>query len=150
MNIKQLKEIIRLFEESSLVELEVNEGEESVRLKRKTEQAAQTFVVETPKPSDSPVSQPKAAAKSDSDPVDFNHVIEVTSPVVGVFYEAPEPGGKPFIKVGDHVQRGDILCLIEVMKQVTEVTAPQNGRVADICVTNGNVVEYGQTLVKIC
>ena len=148
MNIKQLKEIIRLFEESSLVELEINEGEELFRLKRKSDQTAQVPVMESPKADT--VSPQTASPVAASDPVDFNHVIEVTSPVVGVFYEAPEPGGKPFIKVGDHVQRGDVLCLIEVMKQVTEVTAPQNGRVADICVTNGNVVEYGQTLVKLC
>ena len=148
MNIKQLKEIIRLFEESSLVELEINEGEELFRLKRKSDQTAQVPVMESPKADT--VSPQIASPVAASDPVDFNHVIEVTSPVVGVFYEAPEPGGKPFIKVGDHVQRGDVLCLIEVMKQVTEVTAPQNGRVADICVTNGNVVEYGQTLVKLC
>lgn len=147
MNIKQLKEIIRMFEESSLVELEVNEGDENIRLKRKTEPAASPPAVEPPKIDSTPKPTNPAASM---DPVDFNHVIEVTSPVVGVFYEAPEPGGKPFIKVGDHVQRGDILCLIEVMKQVTEVTAPRNGRVADICVTNGNVVEYGQTLVKLC
>ncbi len=150
MNIKQLKEIIHLFEESSLVELEVNEGGENIRLKRRVEQAAPAPTVELPK-ADSPVTPvPAVSPVLAADPVDFNHVIEVTSPVVGVFYEAPEPGGKPFVKVGDYVQRGDILCLIEVMKQVTEVTAPQNGRVADICVTNGNVVEYGQTLVKIC
>lgn len=148
MNVKQLKEIIRLFEESSLAELEVSEGEESFRLKRQSNQTVQVPVMEAPK---ADAAAPLAASPViASDPVDFNHVIEVTSPVVGVFYEAPEPGGKPFIKVGDHVQRGDVLCLIEVMKQVTEVTAPQNGRVADICVTNGNVVEYGQTLVKLC
>lgn len=149
MNIKQLKEIIKLFEESDLAELEVNEGEEHLRLKRKAEPVALLPQTEPQRAAEAPLSPAPAQIKA-PDPVDFNHVIEVTSPVVGVFYEAPEPGGKPFIKVGDHVQRGDILCLIEVMKQVTEVTAPQNGRVADICVTNGNVVEYGQTLVKIC
>lgn len=148
MNIKQLKEIIKLFEESSLFELEVNESGESVRLKRMTEQAPILPISEAPR-LDSAPNLPVMPQKG-ADPVDFNHVIEVTSPVVGVYYEAPEPGGTPFVKVGDHVQRGDVLCLIEVMKQVTEVTAPQNGRVIDICATNGNVVEYGQTLVKIC
>lgn len=148
MNIKQLKEIIRLFEESGLSSLEVQEGEERVCLKRETQTRAAVPAVETPAPAQPAVAPVTAQLREDGP--DFNRVIEVTSPVVGVYYEAPEPGGQPFIKVGDRVQRGDVLCLIEVMKQVTEVTAPQNGQVADICVTNGNVVEYGQTLVKLC
>lgn len=147
MNLKQLKEIIRLFEESSLCEMDVHEGEERIHLRRP---GASGDAVPAPAvlPT-APAAQP-APAQPKEEGVDFNRVIEVTSPVVGVFYEAPEPGGKPFVKVGDRVQRGDVLCLIEVMKQVTEVTAPQNGQVADICVQNGNVVEYGQTLVKLC
>jgi len=80
---------------------------------------------------------------------DFNHIIEVKSPVVGVYYEAAEPGGKPFVQPGDSVRQGDVLCLVEVMKQVTEVTAPQDARVADVCVQNGSVVEFGQTLIKL-
>lgn len=69
--------------------------------------------------------------------------------MVGVFYEAAEPGGKPFVQIGDHVRQGDVLCLVEVMKQVTEVVAPQDAQVADMCVTNGSVVEFGQTLIKL-
>ena len=148
MNIKQLKDIIKIFEDSSLVELRLSENGEQIVLKKGGPAA----------PLQTPALPPAAAAAppapSPEQPqaggVDFNRIIEVTSPVVGVFYEAPEPGGKPFVQVGDLVQRGDVLCLIEVMNQVTEVTAPQNGQVVDICVSNGNVVEYGQTLVKIC
>lgn len=148
MNIKQLKEIIRLFEESGLSSLEVQEGEEFVSLKKEKAAPSVQPAFEHAAPAALNIKPPAAQPKEDGP--DFNRVIEVTSPVVGVYYEAPEPGGQPFIKVGDRVQRGDVLCLIEVMKQVTEVTAPQNGQVADICVTNGNVVEYGQTLVKLC
>lgn len=147
MNIKQIKEIIKLFEDSALSELEVNESGESIRLKRKADPVVTQAVSDAPAQPAAPAPQVKLPQEEG---LDFNRVIEVTSPVVGVFYEAPEPGGVPFVKVGDHVQRGDVLCLIEVMKQVTEVTAPQNGQVADICVINGNVVEYGQTLVKLC
>ena len=147
MNIKHIKEILRLFEDSSLCALDVQEGEDKISLRRKpAEQTVQTRN-ENPMPAAVPV--PAPLQRVDEGP-DFNRILEVPSPVVGVYYEAPEPGGQPFVKVGDRVQRGDILCLIEVMKQVTEVTAPQNGQVADICVTNGSVVEYGQTLVKLC
>lgn len=150
MNTKQLKEIIRLFEESSLTSLTVREGEDFVRLKRQAEKPRKPQKAAAMDTVAAPAQSAQTAAPESESGVDFNRVIEVTSPVVGVFYEAQEPGGKPFVKVGDLVQRGDVLCLIEVMKQVTEVTAPQNGQVADICVQNGNVVEYGQTLVKLC
>jgi len=97
-----------------------------------------------------PAAQPYPAQAVSAEGPDFNRIVEVKSPLVGVYYEAPEPGGKPFTQVGDRVRKGDVLCLIEVMKQVTEVTAPQDGQVADICVANGSVVEFGQTLIKLC
>ena len=142
MNLEQLKEIIRLFEASSLTALDVRSEGERVRLRRD----------ERGKAAPAPRTDSQAAvapAAPDAGP-DFNRIIEVKSPVVGIFYEAPEPGGKPFVQVGDQVRKGDVLCLIEVMKQVTEVTAPQDGQVADICLTNGSVVEFGQTLIKLC
>ena len=149
MNLKQLKDIIKIFEDSSLVELRLTEGDEQIVLK-KGGPAAPVLAAQPPQAAYVPAPAAPMPEQPYNGGVDFNRVIEVTSPVVGVFYEAPEPGAKPFVQVGDQVQRGDVLCLIEVMKQVTEVTAPQNGQVVDICVSNGNVVEYGQTLVKIC
>ena len=148
MNIKQLKDIIKIFEDSSLVELRLSENGEQIVLKKggaaaPLQAAALPPAMAAAPPAPAP-EQPQAGG------VDFNRIIEVTSPVVGVFYEAPEPGGKPFVQVGDLVQRGDVLCLIEVMKQVTEVTAPQDGQVADVCLKNGSVVEFGQTLIKLC
>lgn len=149
MNIERIQQIIRLFEESSLYSLKIQEGEERISLRRApAPHQLPPHLITQVEPA--AIMPSKAPLDSQEEGVDFNRIIEVTSPVVGVFYEAPEPGGQPYIKVGDRVQRGDVLCLIEVMKQVTEVTAPQNGQVADICVTNGNVVEFGQTLVKLC
>lgn len=142
MNLDRLRDIIRLFEESGLSELSVKDGEERVRMKRaRPEQAAAV-----PRPA----AQPFPAQAVSAEGPDFNRIVEVKSPLVGVYYEAAEPGGKPFVQVGDRVAKGDVLCLIEVMKQVTEVTAPQDGQVADICVANGSVVEFGQTLIKLC
>ena len=145
MNLELLKEIIRLFEASSLTLLEIEEEGARFRLRRGA--AGEN-------PGTLPAQQPRqgpAPGKTGEDGgPDFNRIVEVKSPVVGIFYEAPEPGGKPFVQAGDRVKKGDVLCLIEVMKQVTEVTAPQDGQVADICVGNGSVVEFGQTLIKLC
>lgn len=142
MDVKPLREIMRLFEKSGLQSLEVRQGEDYVRLSRpEVDRPAQPAPVK-------PLSPVEAPAMPDAGP-DFNHIIEVKSPVVGVYYEAAEPGGKPFVQPGDSVRQGDVLCLVEVMKQVTEVTAPQDARVADVCVQNGSVVEFGQTLIKL-
>lgn len=148
MNIERIKELIALFEGSSLSGLEVQEGEFRVNLQRGHLGNHQVAHLQDSAPQTTV--QAKPAPVTEAEGLDFNRIIEVTSPVVGVFYEASEPGGRPYVKVGDYVQRGDVLCLIEVMKQVTEVTAPQSGQVADICAINGNVVEFGQVLVKLC
>ncbi|MDO4356300.1 MAG: acetyl-CoA carboxylase biotin carboxyl carrier protein, partial [Clostridia bacterium] len=81
--------------------------------------------------------------------VDFNQVTPVKSPMVGVFYAAPSPEKPPFVKVGDRVKKGDVLCIIEAMKLMNEITAEQDGEIADVCVANGDVVEFGQILFKI-
>lgn len=149
MNLEQLKEIIRLFEESSLTTLEIEEEGARFRLKRDEMReiaAVQGGAGTAVQPRPGTQAQPEP---TDSGP-DFNRITEVKSPVVGIYYEAPEPGAKPFVQVGDRVKKDDVLCLIEVMKQVTEVTAPKDGQVADICLVNGSVVEFGQTLMKLC
>ncbi len=143
MDVKPLREILRLFEKSGLQSLEVRQGEDYVRLSRpEVDRPAQPAPVK-------PLPLVEAAPDMPDAGPDFNHIIEVKSPVVGVYYEAAEPGGKPFVQPGDSVRQGDVLCLVEVMKQVTEVTAPQDARVADVCVQNGSVVEFGQTLIKL-
>ena len=148
MNVKQIREILRLFEQSSLQSLEVSEGEEHIHLCR-PEASVTTVAVPAAVPAASPLPAVTDAPATAQEGPDFNRLIEVKSPVVGVFYEAAEPGGKPFVQIGDHVRQGDVLCLVEVMKQVTEVVAPQDAQVADVCVTNGSVVEFGQTLNKL-
>ena len=82
--------------------------------------------------------------------VDYNDMTEVKSPMVGVFYAAPAPDAKPYVQVGDKVKKGDVLCIIEAMKLMNEIQADADGEIADICVQNGDLVEYGQTLFKIC
>ena len=79
----------------------------------------------------------------------FSNLTEVKSPMVGVFYDSPSPEADPYVKVGDKVKKGDVLCIIEAMKLLNEITAEQDGEIVDICAHNADVVEYGQTLFKI-
>ena len=81
--------------------------------------------------------------------MDFNHLTQVKSPLVGVFYAAPAPDAAPFVKVGDTVKKGDVLCIVEAMKLMNEIVAETDGVVVDICAGNGDVVEFGQTLFKL-
>jgi len=81
--------------------------------------------------------------------IDFNSMIEVTSPIVGVFYSSPSPEAEPFVTIGSTVKAGDILCVIEAMKCFNEIPAAQDGKIVDICLKNGDVVEFGQVLFKM-
>ncbi len=152
MNIKQLKELMTLFTQHGLTRLEVTEGETKILLAREggapQANAAQTAPVHVPAPQ--AAAAPAAAPAKASDPgPDFNQLHEVKSPMVGVFYVAPEPGAKPFVKVGDRVKKGDVLCIVEAMKLSNEITADKDGEIVDVCVQDGGVVEYGQTLFKL-
>lgn len=80
---------------------------------------------------------------------DFNALIEVTSPFVGVFYSSPSPESPPYVTIGTEVKKGDVLCIVESMKIMNEITAEQDGKVIDICVKNNDIVEYGQVLYKL-
>ncbi len=151
MNMKQLRELLNLFSQHSLTRLEMEEGETRILLAR---EAAPVRGLEQPALSQVPAAQPAAAgvpgpAKNADPGPNFNQIHEVKSLMVGVFYVAPEPGGKPFVKVGDRVKKGDVMCLVEAMKLNNEITADKDGEVVDICVQDGSVVEYGQTLFKL-
>lgn len=151
MNMKQLRELLQLFSQHGLTRLEVAEGETRILLAR---EASPLRPVEQPAAPQTPAAQPVEAgvpehAKNADPGPDFNQIHEVKSPMVGVFYTAPEPGGKPFVKVGDRVKKGDVMCLVEAMKLNNEITADKDGEVVDVCVQDGSVVEYGQTLFKL-
>jgi acetyl-CoA carboxylase biotin carboxyl carrier protein len=89
------------------------------------------------------------AASPAGSPVDFNHLAEIRSPIVGVFYCAASPDSPPYVTIGSKIKKGDVLCIIEAMKLMNEVMAEQDGEVVDICVKNGDIAEYGQVLFKI-
>ncbi len=96
-----------------------------------------------------PASPAPAPAPADDAPMDMSHATAVRAPMVGVFYAAPSPGAEPFVHVGSKVKKGETLCVIEAMKVMNEVTAEADGEIVDICVKDGDLVEYGCCLMKI-
>lgn len=106
----------------------------------------------TPVPAPSapaPAAPAPAPAPADDAPMDMSHATAVRAPMVGVFYAAPSPGAEPFVHVGSKVKKGETLCVIEAMKVMNEVTAEADGEIVDICVKDGDLVEYGCCLMKI-
>lgn len=150
MNIKQIRELAQIVSENGLSAIEVAEGENRVRIERAVAApAAVPAVVSMPAPVAAPTAPAPAPAAEETN-VDFNRTREIKSPMVGVFYAAPSPDAKPFVEVGSKVKKGDIVCIVEAMKLMNEITAEFDGEVVDVCVHNGDVVEYGQTLFKLC
>ena len=150
MNIKQIRELAQIVSENGLSAIEVAEGENRVRIERAVAApAAVPAVVSMPAPVAAPTAPAPAPAAEETN-VDFNRTREIKSPMVGVFYAAPSPDAKPFVEVGSKVKKGDVLCIIEAMKLMNEISAEFDGEVVDVCVHNGDVVEYGQTLFKLC
>ena len=150
MNIKQIRELAQIVSENGLSAIEVAEGENRVRIERAVAApAAVPAVVSMPAPMAAPTAPAPAPAAEETN-VDFNRTREIKSPMVGVFYAAPSPDAKPFVEVGSKVKKGDIVCIVEAMKLMNEISAEFDGEVVDVCVHNGDVVEYGQTLFKLC
>ncbi|NLT58698.1 MAG: acetyl-CoA carboxylase biotin carboxyl carrier protein [Clostridiales bacterium] len=144
MIIAEIAQLMELFEKSSLSLLDVSEGELKIRLERGASAPAAAPVAP---PADSPPAPEPAVPEAAA--VNFNELKTVRSPLVGVFYAAPAPDAKPYVSVGSHVRKGDVLCIIEAMKLFNEITAECDGDIVDICVENGQLVEYAQELFKI-
>lgn len=152
MNLRQIRELVRLLESSSLSVLEIEEADLRVRLEKgQTARSIEPVPAALPQavPSALPAQTAPASAPVADGTVDFNRLKEVKSPLVGIFYAAPSPGAEPFAGVGCRVKKGDVLCVVEAMKLMNEITADADGEVIDVCVQNGQVVEYGQILFKL-
>lgn len=154
MDIRKVKKLIELLEESGIAELEIREGEESVRISRQSTVTAAPAVttiaapVETPAPSAAPQTAPSSGGESAAaEPEISGHVIK--SPMVGTFYRAPAPGAKPFVEVGQSVSVGDTLCIVEAMKLLNQIESDTAGVVKSILIENEQPVEYGQPLFII-
>ena len=151
MDIRKVKKLIELLEESGVAEIEIKEGEESVRISRNsvnTAIMAQPAMMAMPQMAPAAVAPAPlaASAEPESDVVE-GHVIK--SPMVGTFYRAPSPGASSFVEVGQSVKVGDTLCIIEAMKLLNQIEADKSGTVKAILVENGQPVEYDQPLFII-
>ena len=144
MNIKDIKALAAVLRQSELTALEYTEGDMHIKLER-----AVTGVMNVTQAPVGYATVEHAAAPMGEEKNDFNNLNEVKAPMVGVFYAAPAPDAKPFVKVGDTVEKGQIICIIEAMKLMNDITAPVSGRIVDICALDGAVLEYGQTIMKI-
>jgi acetyl-CoA carboxylase biotin carboxyl carrier protein len=152
MDIRKVKKLIELLEESGIAEIEIHEGEESVRISRgSTIAAPQAISVAAPAPAPAPipVNTPSIVPESISSDnyADEGHVI--TSPMVGIFYTSPSPEEPPFFEKGQTVKAGEVICIIEAMKIMNQIEADADGKLVRVLVENGEAVEYGQPLFVI-
>lgn len=148
MDIRKVKKLIELLEESNIAELEIHEGEESVRISRHGSGAVVAAPVAAPA---APVAAPAMPAPAETAAGGEAEISghKVTSPMVGSFYRAPSPGAAPFVEEGQSVKVGDTLCIIEAMKLLNQIEADKAGTIKAILVENGEPVEYGQALFII-
>ena len=148
MDLRKLKNIIDLVEESGIAELELTEGEDSVRIVRIRENLS-TGVAYQPTIPAAPATIVQAASSTSETSVEEISGHKMTSPMVGTFYRSPSPSSPSFVEVGQKVQVGDTLCIIEAMKLMNEIEADVAGTVKAILVNNGEPVEYGEPLFII-
>ena len=147
MDIRKVKKLIELLEESNVTEIEIHEGEESVRIScMPAALPAQAVVQAAPAVAMAAAAAPQEAAAAEPATPDGH---AVTSPMVGTFYEAASPGAKPFVEVGQEVSVGDTLCIIEAMKMLNQIEADKAGTIAAKLIENGQPVEFGQSLFVI-
>ena len=151
MDIRKVKKLIELLDESGIAEIEITEGEESVRISRYAANAPMAPVAApVAAAAVAPAAAPAAAAPAEAAalPVEDDGYL-VTAPMVGSYYAASSPGAAPYVQVGDRVSEGDTLCIIEAMKMMNQIEADVSGVIKSIRVQNGEPVEYGQILFVI-
>lgn len=149
MNTKNIKILAEIMKNSDLSVLEISEGENRVRLERNTAVRAAVSSQSAVPSLCEPQQMGTDLEETSAEPVDFNQLTEVKSPMVGVFYSAPAPDVEPFVTIGSKVKKGDVLCIVEAMKLMNEILAESDGEIVDICSKNGEIVEFGQTLFKL-
>ena len=149
MDIRKVKKLIEMLENSNLEEIEIQEGEESVRLVKGNGK------VSIPMPTQSTIVQQESSITTNSEESVIEELEEdtdanfINSPMVGTFYASASPGAKPFVNVGDAVKEGDVVCIVEAMKMMNEIKSEFSGKIVSIKVENSEPVEYGQALFEI-
>src|SRR6188508_2147167 len=141
MDIRKVKKLIELLEESGIAEIEIKEGEEAVRISRMPTGGVITHAA--------PAMMQAPAAVAAAAPARRSNEHVVAAPMVGTFYGAPTPGAKPFVEIGSEVKEGQVLCIIEAMKMMNQIESDKAGKITAIMATNGDPVEFGQPLFVI-
>ena len=144
MDIRKIKKLIEMLQESDLKEIEVSQGDESVRILR--DRFVQANVNNIVQQHEIFSSDTETQQKPESKKIEGN---VITSPIVGTFYRKPSPDKDPFIRVGDTVEKGDVLCIVEAMKMMNEIKSDFSGKVVSIDIEDGQPVEYGQNIITI-
>jgi acetyl-CoA carboxylase biotin carboxyl carrier protein len=155
MDIRKIKKLIELLEESGIAEIEIKEGEEAVRISRQVVAAPGSHAAPqamhlagTPGAAGAAAPATLPAAESAAPkPKPNEHVI--TAPMVGTFYASPSPGAKPYVEIGDEIKVGQVLCIIEAMKMMNQIEADRAGRITSVMAQNGDPVEFGQPLFVV-
>jgi acetyl-CoA carboxylase biotin carboxyl carrier protein len=147
MDIRKIKKLIELLQESAIAEIEIKEGEASLRISRNINVTVAPTVA-APSVA-APTTEAAAATPLEPTEQDLPEGHVVTSPMVGTFYRSPSPGAKPFVELGQQVEVGETLCIIEAMKMLNQIEADQAGKIAAILAENAQPVEYGQPLFVI-
>jgi acetyl-CoA carboxylase biotin carboxyl carrier protein len=151
MDIRKIKKLIELLDESNVAEIEIHEGEESVRINRHGSGAPQYMMAAPPPAAGAPpvAAPPGAGTASVSSAPEIDDACIARSPMVGTFYRSPTPGARAFVEEGQEVKVGDILCIIEAMKILNQIESERAGVIKKIMVENGQPVEYNQPLFVI-
>ncbi len=150
MDLRKLKKLIDLVEESGIAELEVTEGEEKVRIVKNGGRSGGEYVMMQPQHMQQALAAPAAAALAAAPPAPAQPEGNIMkSPMVGTFYRSSSPDSKPFVEIGDTVKKGQTVCIIEAMKLMNEIEADHDGMVKAILVENAQPVEYGEPLIVI-
>lgn len=153
MDVRKIKKLMELVESHEIAEIEISEGDQSIRVTRLTATPVVPAVQPpAPAPAQVPVhvTEPPGSERPDSPPVEATSSgHEVTSPMVGTFYAGPAPGAKPFVDLGSRIEVGDTLCIVEAMKMMNPIEADVDGTIVSILVENGAPVEFGQVLFLI-
>ena len=138
MKIDEIRSLAQIMEEAGLTGLEISEPDLKVKLEKRPAAPEVSAGVPAALQAAGAALQPQSAARCD-----------IRCPMVGVFYAAPAPESEPYVRVGSAVRKGDVVCVVEAMKLLNEISADQDGEIAEICAENGSVVEYGQTLFRL-
>ena len=151
MDIRKVKKLIELLEASDVAEIEIKEGEESVRISRAATSAPPpvTYLAAPVAAAPAPVQAPPAVKEEATSPAPVTHGKVIQSPMVGTFYRSPSPSSPPFVEVGQHIKMGDIVCIVEAMKMMNQIEADHAGVIEAILVEDGEPVEFDQALITI-